>query len=292
MSIDSHMICRSRNRGRDGTGCGLLVHAAHHIAHCTGDVLTNNATNSHTCHHGCGIETGISTAQVNTASTVGAHLTERVCTGDTHLGLLFHLIGTKVGGARVHTLSILAFLSLDTQCLGIVFGFDSLFFGDIPNLGFCLCLCGCTGEFSGYAHELPIALAGLVDFDGTDIHAGYSYAKCFLQPLGNIKFDGIVNLGCLAFNLNDRDIVCSGSVRYSILYIPIHGIPNLLLEIVKVEVAQSVEFYKFPVISDSKTDRSSDSNRHAKIHNARIVNIKEGNPKSNLNDSGEVTLKS
>ena len=62
------------------------------------------------------------------------------------------------------------------------------------------------GIVVGNGHQLAVAFAELVDFNGTDIHTGYHNTKCILQTLGKIIFDSIVDLCSLAFNLDHRVI--------------------------------------------------------------------------------------
>lgn len=113
------MIGQGRNRrGRDNR-CGLL-HPVHHAIHCTCNVLPNCSAYRHAGHHCCRVKPSPTAAKVDTASAVSADLPKRVCSGNTDLGLLLNLKGTKVCGLRLLMYCILTFFALNPKSFRII----------------------------------------------------------------------------------------------------------------------------------------------------------------------------
>ena len=87
----------------------------------------------------------------------------------------------------------------------------------------------------------------------------------------------------LGLNLNQRNIIYSGSVSNYIFNISCYSVTNLFLKILKIKCVESVQLYELTVIADFKADSSSYGYRNAEIRKSRIINIKKRNSKFYLN---------
>ena len=87
---------------------------------------------------------------------------------------------------------ILTFLTLDTKALHIILR---------------LSLNSNRGNILSNGHQLTIALAGFVNFDCSNVNARNQNTKTFFKAFANVILHSIVDLGRLAFNLNNGDIV-------------------------------------------------------------------------------------
>ena len=218
----------------------LLIDAAHHIVHSTGDILTNRTTDSHTCHHSSHIKACSIAASTNVyiTSSVSSHLSESLCTSNANLCLFFNLESTNISGLGLFMLCILSFFTLDAESTFVVFSFNTLLIGNILNSGFCFGFCSCPSKIFGHAHKLTIAITGLVNFNRTNINSRYNNTEVFFQAFAEVILNHIIDLSCFAFNLNNGNIVCSRSVRNSIFYITVDCITNLSLEIIEIKATK------------------------------------------------------
>ena len=180
------MICHSRNGGRYSTGHCLLIDAAHHIVHRSGNVLSNSTANSHTRHHSSHIETITAAAKIYIASFICSHLSEGVCSGNTDLCLLLNLKSPNIGGLCLLVLCVLTFFTLDAKCFFIVLRFDALFGSNILNSGFGFCFCSRSGKFFGYAHQPAIAFARLVNLYRPNVNSRNKDTKIFFQSFAYV----------------------------------------------------------------------------------------------------------
>ena len=225
LSVDCYMIGHGRNGRRYNTGCCLLIDAAHHIVHRSGDILSDGTADSHTRHHSGHIKAVSIATQIHITGTIGTHLTKSLRTCNANVSLLLYLESTDIGCLRLLVHSILAFFTLDTQTLHVIL-----------RLGFDLC----CGNILCDSHKLAVSLAVFVDLNGSNIHTRNQNTEVFLQPLGQIILHYIINLCCFGFNLNHRDIMGSRGVSHCILHIPANSIPDLLLKILKLKIIQTM----------------------------------------------------
>ena len=159
-------MVRDRWNGRRyDTHCRLLIDARHHTVHCSGDILPDSPSDSHSCHHSRRIKSCAAAAEIYTARTIFAHVTERFCPDNADRSLFFNLKCADICRLRLLVLRLLAFLTLNAEPLCIVGGF-------------CLHFSSCY--IFRDSHELTIAVALLVDLNCTDIYARNSNAEGFL----------------------------------------------------------------------------------------------------------------
>ena len=267
------MICRGRYGRRHRAGRRLLLDTAHHIIHCSCNVLTDSTANGHACHHCRHIEAFAAISQIYITSTIGSHLAKCLCARNADFRLFLYLESADVCRLCLFVQGVLTFFSLNTQTLYIILCFRFNF---------------CRGYILCNRYQLTITFAGFVDFNGADIYTGDNYAKGFFQPFPDIILYHIVDLCCFGFDLNHRDVVGGGCIGNRIFHVSTYGIPDLFLKIVKIECVEPIQFDKLPVIPDLETDCASDGDRNTKISKSRIVHIKERYAKLYLNDSGEV----
>ena len=135
---------------------------------------------------------------------------------------------------------------------------------------------------------MTIALAGLVDFNGADIHAGNGDAKIFFQPLAEIILDLVIDGGDFAFHLDHWNIVGSGGVGHNILDITTDRVPDLPLEIFQMEGAETMQFHKGSIIRDGKADCATNRHRYAEIRESWVIYIEEWHTKFHLEHLGQI----
>ena len=156
------MIGRCWDRWRNCLGLRSLAHVAHHLVHCSGNILANRTADSYACHHGTHIKSFTTATEIHVTGAVCSHLAESLCAGNADFSLLFHCERTDVGRLGLLMHGILTFLSLDAKALYVIL---------------CFRLNSCCSYVSGNGHQLAETFAGFVDFNGPHVNAGNKDTK-------------------------------------------------------------------------------------------------------------------
>ena len=170
-------------------------------------------------------------------------------------------------------LRVLAFFAPDTETFRIIRCFRLYLEG---------------GDFFCHFHKLPVAVAGLVNFNSPDIDAGHCYAKALPQPRADSGFRLVIYERQPAFKLNHRNVVLCRSICDNCFDIARRRIPDLRLEIIKAKGVQAVQPDEFPVIADPEAQCAPDRGRDAEVREPWVIDVKKRDAELNLNDLGKV----
>ena len=201
------------------------------------------------------------------------HLSKRICASNTNIALCFDLICCKMSRFCLLALRILAFFPCNPKtCLIIVR----------------LSLYTSRSDIFGNFYKSPITVAILVNFDRSNVHAGYQNTKIIIESFADNSLQLLADQICFSIQMNNRDVLCSWDVRHNILRIADDSITDLLLEILQRELCQPMQFDELSIVLNLKSNCSSHRDRNTEIGESWICNFEVRNCEPCLNDAGKI----